>query len=267
MRVFSGAILEPEQDVTLPIVARIESETLILFSSEGAVGEWPLDRVKMIEVGNGHFEVVADTRKLSLVVEEPEAFEQALRAERVLRAGISYVWTDPQQEPQGGNRLRTIVDELDRGSRLFIKRPRHGRASVRLLPSLVILAAVLVLGYVMGAVVGDFIDVAATESPDVPSTVRTEVVVRTLRGSGDLKSTPFAVKAPWKVEWSAEGDNEAGFKMVVVTEDGERSVLGEGPGSGATTLNEGGVFELEIVSTEADEWSVRVVEITNPDSR
>jgi len=271
MLAFSGAILGPERDVSHPTVAQIEEDTLILSTSEGAVAEWPLDQVKIIEIGKGYFEVVAADRKLSLVLDEPEAFEKALEDERALRVGISYIWTGSQEEVDPESHLQTtpIVDEPDRGSGLLVKRPRHGRASVRLVPSLVILVAVLALGYVVGTVVGDFIDLSTTESSEAPDTPRTEVVVRTLQGSENLRSTPFAVDAPWKVDWSLDGADEAGLEVVAITEDGDRNILviQEGPGSGAATVDEGGVFILEIISTSAENWSVRVVEIANPQSR
>ena len=107
MRAFSGTILGPEPDVALPTVAQIEGDTLILSTSEGAVAEWPLDRVRIIEIGNGYFEVVADDRKLSLVLDEPEAFEKALEDERALRVGISYIWTGSQEEAEARSEEHT----------------------------------------------------------------------------------------------------------------------------------------------------------------
>ena len=53
MHEFLGAVLGSEHDPALPTVAHIDGKCLILSSPEGLVEEWPLDRVQIIEVGNG----------------------------------------------------------------------------------------------------------------------------------------------------------------------------------------------------------------------
>lgn len=260
MRAFSGAILEPERDVPLPTVARIYGKSLILFSSRGAVEEWPLDRVKIIVVGNGYFEVVAEDRRLSLLIDEPEAFEEALEAE----------WAVEAKGPASrGAPIEGREEEPNRLTRFVSQRPRHGRARVRPLPLAIIVVAVLTLGYLVGTVIGDLIDLATTESPEPLDTPQAEIVVRTFQGSGDDTSAPFAVVGLWRVEWSVEGPADARLEVQLLDEDDVGDVLGvqEGPGEGVATLRQGGVFQLEMSSTGGAAWSVRVVEIVNPDSR
>lgn len=255
MRAFSGAILGPSHNILSPTVARIEGEKLYLSSPDGSVEQWRLDRVEVIQVAAGYFEVVAKDRRLALVLDEPEAFGEALEAERRSR---------PRAElPPTRRRVR-------HRSSLFVKRPRHGIPSLRLGPLLAVLAAALVIVMAIGSTFGDLIDLSTTASEEAPDLPATEVVVRTFSGAESLTSPSFAVEAPWKVEWSLAGDEGAGARLAIsaVSVDGQRLAAGtqQGPGEGEAVLQQGGVFSLDLTSTSG-QWSIRVVELVNAESR
>lgn len=262
MPAFSGTLLGRDHGVALPTVARIDADTLIFTSSQGALGEWHLDRVEVIVVGDGYYEVVVEDRRLSFVVDEPDAFEKALAGRRVSAAGSSRAGPSPAEDP-----IETSPGELGRLGRLFLKRPRHGRVTVRPFPLGIGIAAVLAIGYLLGTTMGDLVDLVTTENPVSSDRPRTDIVVRTFQGSGNEVSPPFAVVAPWEVAWSVEGPDDLIFE-VTLREGDETTVLGaqEGPGEGSTTLHSKGVFVIEVASTPGSAWSVQAVEIANPDT-
>lgn len=263
MRAFSGAILGRDHDVALPTVARIDGESLTLFSSTGPLGEWPLDRVRIIVLGDGYFDVVAEDRRLSLVVDEPDAFEEALAPKPARKVRVSQ--TGPVT---AGGPIGVAREEPGRLSRLLLKRPRHGLGSVRPLPLGIVVAAVLTVGYFLGMALGDLVDLVTTESAESPGTPRADIVVRTFQGTGNETSDPFAVVAPWEVTWSVDGTDGALLEVTLRDEDGERTDLEveDGPGQGAAMVHTSGVFVVEIGSTAGAEWSIQVIEIANPDT-
>lgn len=254
MRAFSGAILGPSHDVLSPTVARIEGERLYLSSPDGTVEQWRLDRVEIIQVAAGYFEVVAKDRRLALVLDEPEAFGEAIQAER-----------GSAPEPSRTAARRSHRTRSDRSS-LLVKRPRHGLPSLRLGPLLAVLAVALVVVMIIGATFGNLIDLSTTESGETPDLPATEVVVRTFQGEGTLRSGSFAVEAPWKLEWSLaeEAATEARLSIVAVSQTGLRLPVAaqQGAGAGEATLEESGVFSLEITAVSG-QWSVRVLELVN----
>lgn len=267
MFAFSGTILEPEHAAGLPTVAQIDGETLILSSHEGRVGEWLLDQVQIIKVGNGYFEVVAADRRLSLVVDQPEAFEKALEAERAHRAMLAGGELDLPEMSRDGTPKKARQHELAtrRGSGLFLRRPRHGRASVRTLPFALVVASMVALGYGAGAFVGDWLNGLTAEDPvDVPSP-SAEVMVRSFQGSGPQVTSVFVVRPPWEIRWSFEATDDAVLEVLTLTEDtvGETVAVQEGPGSGTVSMGEPGTYHLEIGSTTGGEWIVSVVQVAN----
>jgi len=270
MHAFSGAILGPEHDAGLPTVAQIDGETLILSSSDGSAWEWPLDHVQIVEVSNGYFEVVAADRRLSLVIDQPEAFERALEAERAQRALLAGVKLDVPEVPRDGTPKRARRPELAtrRGSGLFLRRPRHSRASVRTLPFTLAVASMVALGSVAGAFAGDLLNGITTEHPvDVVQTPSAEVKVRSSQGSGDVVMAPFVVRPPWEIRWSFEAPDGDLLEVLILTDDGGETVaVHEGPGSGTVSLDEPGTYRLEIRSTTGSEWTISVVQVANPAS-
>ncbi|MGH8872820.1 MAG: hypothetical protein ACRDWS_12680 [Acidimicrobiia bacterium] len=270
MHAFSGAILGSGHDAALPTVAQIDGSSLILFSSEGPVGRWPLDRVQIIEVGNGHFEVVAEDRRLSLVVDQPMAFERALEAERAGRARLALVLDTPEEDLVGqrtGRRQRPpATRRLGRPG--FFRRPRHGRASVRTLPFVMAVAAVVGLGYLAGSFMGDLLNAFTAEDPEVSQTPSAEVTLRTFQGSGHEVTSPFTVQAPWEIRWSFDASEGARLEVIALTEDGAGDTVAvDGrPGSGAVPLTESGTFHLEIKSPPGGEWTVSVIQVANADA-
>ncbi|MGH8916017.1 MAG: hypothetical protein ACRDZM_16085 [Acidimicrobiia bacterium] len=271
MHAFSGAILGPGHDAALPTVAQIDGESLILSSSDGPVGKWPFDRVQIIEVGNGHFEVVDEDRRLSLLVDQPKAFEEALEAERARRALLVGVGLDTPEMDSAGrpNRPRQRPPATRRlgGLGSLSRRPRHGRASVRTLPFVLAVAAVISLGYLAGSFMGDLLNGATTREPEVAHTPSAEVMLRTFQGSADEVTSPFMVQAPWKIRWSLEALEDARLEVIVLTDDdGDTVAVQAGPGSGAVPLTESGVYRLEIKGPSGGEWTVSVVQVANADS-
>lgn len=270
MHAFSGAIMGSGHDLALPTVAQIDETSLILFSSEGPVGRWPLDRVQIIEVGDGYFEVVADDRRLSLVVDQPKAFEEALEAER-RRAPLAEVVLERPEEhlvgqPSGARRLPATRRSGRPWS--FFRRPRHGRASVRTLPFVVAMAAVVGLGYLAGSFMGELLHGVTTEDPEGAQTPSTEVRLRTFQGSGDEVTSSFTVRAPWEVRWSFEAPDEARLELLALTDDdaGDPVAVEARPGSGKVPVTESGTFHLEIKSPPGGEWTVSVIQVANADA-
>jgi hypothetical protein len=271
MHAFSGAILGSEHDAALPTVAQIDGDSLILSSSQGLVAAWPLDRVQIIEVGNGHFQVVAEDRTLSLVVDQPEAFEEALEAERAGRSRPVDVARD-EPEVHEVQRLKTArrrrAGESRRRRSGFVSGgPRHGPARVRVLPFIVTLAAVASIGSLAGSFIGDVVQKVTTDDPgtEIPSS---EVTVRSFHGVADEVTSAFTVQSPWEIRWLYEGPRDARFEVLIITEDdaGSAVAVQQGPGSGTVTSDRTGTYRLETKSTSRGEWTISVVQLAGAPS-
>jgi hypothetical protein len=270
MHAFSGAILGSEHDAALPTIAQIDGDSLILSSSDGPVAAWPLDHVQIIEVGNGHFEVVAEDRRLSLVVDQPEAFEEALEAERARRSRpVDEALDAPEvhevQRPKAAKRRRGGKSRRRRFG--FISgRPRHGPARVRLLPFIVAVAAIASLGSLAGSWVGDVVREVTTDSAQA-WTPSAEVALRTFLGSGNEATSPFMVQGPWEIRWSFDAPAGGLLEVIVLGDDTAENIqaVRSETGSGTVPLVESGRYRLEIRAPAEGEWTLSVIQVANAD--
>jgi hypothetical protein len=268
MHAFSGVIMGSEHGAALPILAQIDGDTLILSSPDGQTGEWPLDRVQIIEVGNGYFEVVAQDRRLSLVVDQPEAFEEALEAERAERsrlAGVGLEAPEVEVAPRTTGAKQRRAAKAPRGRGIFSRRPRHA-ASIRTFPLIVAVASIASLGSLAGSWVGEVVGEVTTDSAQA-RTPSAEVALRTFLGSGNEATSPFMVQGPWEIRWSFDAPAGGLLEVIVLGDDTAENIqaVRSETGSGTVPLVESGRYRLEIRAPVEGEWTLSVIQVANAD--
>ena len=106
----------------------------------------------------------------------------------------------------------------------------------------------------------------------VAITASAEVVVRRFEGTESQTTAEFQVRAPWVLDWQANGEYEQmlGFQVTLLNgRDGRnigQVVKVTDRGNGVRMFNQSGRYRLRIDSTLA-RWQIKIVELTADEAK